>query len=75
LSEIRERAASERAMLSPELRALAPADPAYPVAVSTSLSDYQEAVRRALLNGASWITYRAITLRKTTTGHISEGLQ
>jgi hypothetical protein len=52
LTEIRERAAAERALLAPTLRTLVPADPAYPVAVSASLSGYQEDVRRAVLSEA-----------------------
>jgi nicotinate phosphoribosyltransferase len=51
LADMRGRAFAERALLAPELRGLEPADPAYPVAVSACLSDYQEEVRRAVLNG------------------------
>ena len=52
LADMRGRAFAERALLAPELRGLEPADPAYPVAVSACLSDYQEEVRRTVLNGA-----------------------
>ena len=52
LADMRGRAFAERALLAPELRGLSPADPVYPVAVSACLSDYQEEVRRAVLNGA-----------------------
>ena len=52
IARIRERAAAEIARLPPEIRALGPAHPTYPVEPSPVLARYQENVRREVTRSA-----------------------